>query len=386
MKATRVRAVARNLLAAGLAEGVYPGAVAAVWRGRERMALVAAGDAQVMPRPVPMRTSTIFDFASVTKPVATASSILHLWASGRIDIGARVSSYLPAFGDAGKDTATITHLLAHSSGLPAWQMLYLPGPPDSRDARQPACHTIDKAVIRISATHAEAPPGARDAYSDLGFITLGYLVQVISGTRIDAYARRHIFAPLGMRNTRFLPPSSWRSRCAATERGNGYERARAAEQRLGRRFRWRTELLRGEVHDGNAWYAGGGIAGHAGLFGTATDLVRFGRMILNHGSLGGVRVLPRAIVAAATQDHSPAGAVLRRGLGWVVKRRSEYGGRRASPATIGHTGFTGTAILIDPERDAVIVLLTNRVHPIVRDSIASFRPRFYDAIFEALDG
>ncbi len=386
MKAARVRDAARDVLSEGVAEGVFPGAVAAVWRGRARAALVAVGDAQVMPRRVPMRASTIFDLASVTKPIATAASILHVWARGRIDIGARVSAYLPEFAQRGKEAATVRHLLAHSSGLPAWQMLYLPGPPGGRDAAQPACRSIDDAVIRICATHAEAPPGARDAYSDLGFITLGYLVGTLGGLRLEAYARRHIFAPLGMHATRFMPPRVWRPRCVATEEGNAFERARAAEQRIGRRFAWRRRLLRGEVHDGNAWYAGGGVAGHAGLFGTAADLLRFGRMMLNGGSLDSVRVLPRSIVAEAIRDHSPRHSGQRRGLGWVIKRGSDYGGSRASPSTFGHTGFTGTAILIDPERDVVIVLLTNRVHPIVRDSIATFRPRFYDAVFEALDG
>jgi CubicO group peptidase (beta-lactamase class C family) len=381
----RVRARARDLLRAGIAEGVFPGAVAAVWRGRERVALTAAGDAVVGPRRVPMRPSTIFDLASLTKPLATAASILHLWAGRRIDVGARVADYLPAFAQAGKETATISHLMAHSSGLPAWQMLYLPGPPGTPEARQPACRTIDDAVIRICATRAEARPGARDAYSDLGFIALGHLVRALGGMGLDAYARRHIFLPLGMRDTRFVPPRAWRPRIAATEYGNAFERARAAEQHRGRRFPWRARLLRGEVHDGNAWYAGGGVAGHAGLFGTAADLGRFGRMALNGGSLDGVRVLPRSVVAEALGDHSPVRSEVRRGLGWVVKRRSGYGGRRASPSAFGHTGFTGTSILADPERDAVIVLLTNRVHPVVRDSIVTFRPRFYDAILEALD-
>jgi CubicO group peptidase (beta-lactamase class C family) len=331
-----------------------------------------------------MRASMVFDLASLTKPVATAAAVLHVWAGRGIDVDARVSAYLPAFAHAGKDRATIRHLLAHSSGLPAWQMLYLPGPPGN--PAQPACRSIDDAVVRICATHAEAPPGTRDAYSDLGFVVLGHLVAARGGMRVDAYARRHIFAPLGMRATRFAPPRAWRPRCVATEHGNRFERARAAEQGLGRGFAWRARLLRGQVHDGNAWYAGGGIAGHAGLFGTAADLARFGRMMLNGGNLDGVRVLPRRVVREAIDDHSPRGSQMRRGLGWVVKRRSDYGGRHASPSTFGHTGFTGTAILVDPERDAVIVLLTNRVHPTVKDSIATFRPQFYDAVFEALDG
>jgi CubicO group peptidase (beta-lactamase class C family) len=381
-----VLAAAGDLLAGGVAAGVFPGAVAAVSQGRETLALLAVGHAQTAPSPVPIRTSMLFDLASVTKPVATAASILHLWAHRRIDLDARVGAYIPGFGQRGKDAATIRHLLVHCSGLPAWQMLYLPGPPGSPDGRLPACRSIDDAVARICATGAEAPPGARDTYSDLGFITLGHLVRLRGGLRVDAYARRHVFRPLGMRATRFVPPAAWRARCVATERGNAYERARAREQRLGRAFPWRTRLLRGQVHDGNAWYVGHGVAGHAGLFGTATDLLRFGQLWLRGGALDGVRVLPRAVVVDALRDHAPAGAAQRRGLGWVVKRGSAYGGRLASPASFGHTGFTGTAILVDPDRDVTIVLLTNRVHPTVRDAIATFRPRFFDAVLEALDG
>jgi CubicO group peptidase (beta-lactamase class C family) len=365
---------------------VFPGAAAVVWRGDEPLAAMARGFAQLTPRRIPMRASMVFDLASLTKPVATATAILHLSARGMIDLDAPVSTYLPAFAQAGKAGATVRHLLAHTSGLPAWQMLYLPGPPGTSDARLPACRSIDAATARICATAAKAAPGAQEEYSDLGFIALGVLVQRHSGEPLDRYASRHIFAPLGMRWTRFVPPAAWRSRCVATERGNAYERARALEQGLGRRFAWRTRMLRGQVHDGNAWHVGRGIAGHAGLFGTAADLARFGRMVLRGGALDGVRVLPEGLVREAVRDHCPPGAAIRRGLGWVIKAQTEFGGPRASAAACGHTGFTGTSILIDPPRDLVIVLLTNRVHPAVRDTaIVAFRPRFYDAVLEALD-
>lgn len=381
----RVREAVRAMLARGTG-GVFPGAVAAVARGRDWLALEAVGHAQVTPVRRPMTTETIFDLASLTKPVATATAVLQLYAGGIIDLDAPVARYLPAFGR-GRPArrVTVRQMLAHSSGLPAWEMLYLPSPRISRRRGRGAraCRSIPQAVRRIGATPLHAPPGRRDEYSDLGFIVLGHLVERLAGMSLGAYAQQHIFRPLEMRATRFAPPRSWRARCAATEMGNVFERARAAEQGLGRRFRWRRHLLRGEVHDGNAWYVGRGVAGHAGLFGTASDLVRFGRAMLR----GGARVLPPAIVAEAVRDHGAPRAEIRRGLGWVVKGGSMYAGRRASPAAHGHTGFTGTSLLIDPPRELIIVLLTNRVHPsALGTAINAFRPAFYDAVIEAVDG
>ncbi|MGH2669981.1 MAG: serine hydrolase domain-containing protein, partial [bacterium] len=228
-RASRVREAVRGLLTAGIADGVFPGAVAAVMLGRERLVLDALGHAQVTPRRVGMRGDTIFDLASLTKPVVTVTAILRLWEQGRIDLDAPVARYLPDFAQRGKATVTIRHLLAHTSGLPAWEMLYLPSPPNGDGTRAPACRSIGEAVARICAVPAAAPPGTRIEYSDLGFILLGWLVERL-GAPLDVYGREHIFGPLGMRRTRFLPPRSWRRWCAATEIGNAYERGKAAEQ------------------------------------------------------------------------------------------------------------------------------------------------------------
>jgi CubicO group peptidase (beta-lactamase class C family) len=385
----RVREAVRAMLKRGTG-GVFPGGVAAVARGREWLIVEAAGDAQVTPVRRAMTPETIFDLASLTKPVATATAVLQLYAGGLIDLDAPVARYVPAF-DRGRPArrVTVRQLLAHSSGLPAWEMLYLPAPPGAgrRGPGARACRSIPQAVRRIGATPLHAPPGRRDEYSDLGFIVLGHLVERLTGQPLGAYVRREIFRPLAMRTTRFAPPRAWRGRCAATEIGNVFERTRAAEQGLGWRFRWRRHLLRGEVHDGNAWYVGRGVAGHAGLFSAASDLIRFGRAMLAGGALAGARVLPPAIVAEAVRDHGAPRAEIRRGLGWVVKGATPYGGRRATPAAHGHTGFTGTSLLIDPPRDLVIVLLTNRVHPgAFETAINVFRPAFYDAVIEAVDG
>lgn len=390
--AARVRDAVQGMLAGGVERRVFPGGVAAVVRRREWLALEATGHAQVIPRRRAMITEAVFDLASLTKPVATATAILQLWAAGAIALDAPVATYIPSFARGGKDRVTVRHLLAHASGLPAWEMLYLPAPRGTRRGggwrqRARACRSNDQAVRRICATPVNAPPGTRDEYSDLGFIVLGHLVEQMTGRSLASYARRHIFEPLGMRLTRFAPPRSWRPRCVATEVGNAYERAQAAEQGLGRRFRWRRHLLRGEVHDGNAWYVGHGVAGHAGVFSTASDLARFGIAMLRGGGLDSARILPADVVAQAARAHGPARSEIRRGLGWVVKGRTEYAGTRASAKSYGHTGFTGTSMLIDPARDLVIVLLTNRVHPTAVDTaISDFRPAFYDAVIEALDG
>ncbi len=382
--AARMREAVRGQLADGLARGIFPGAVAAVVRARAWLALEAAGHAQVLPQRRSIAVDTIFDLASLTKPLATTTAILQLCARGLIELDAPVATYIPAFAHGGKAAATVRHLLTHTSGLPAWEMLYLPGTNRPDGSRLPACASMADAVARICATPVTAPPGTKVEYSDLGFILLGYLVSQRSGESLDTYTRRHLTRPLALRWMRFTPPLSWRSRCAATEVGNAYERSRAAEHNLGRSFHWRTHLLRGEVDDGNAYHLGRGVAGHAGLFGTAAEVARVGVMLLHGGAGHGVRILSPAIIAEATHDQTPGLDPGGRGLGWAVAQ--DWFGRRASGAAYGHTGFTGTSLLLDPARDLVIVLLTNRVHPRADSmAIAEFRPLFHDAVFEALD-
>ncbi len=384
----RVREAVRAHLADGIARGVFPGAVAAVVWGRRHPVLESLGHAQVVPRRVAMQIDRVFDLASLTKPVATTTAVLQLWEQGKLDLDAPVARYLPDFAQGGKAAATIRHLLTHTSGLPAWDMLYLPGPARGGSTPARACRSASEAVARICAAPAAGPPGSRIEYSDLGFILLGHLVEQLSAP-LRIHARRQIFEPLGMNHTRFVPPRSWRRQCAATEIGNAYERSRAAEQGLGRRFRWRTHLLRGEVHDGNAWYLGRGVAGHAGLFGTVSDLARFGRAMLGGGLLDGARVLRRETITEATKSQTPDIASHPRGLGWALRGWPAFGAR-ASVVAFGHTGFTGTSLLLDPQRDLAIVLLTNRVHPRVEDpeggGITAFRPVFHDAVIEASDG
>ena len=382
----RVRAVVPVLAAEAIARGVFPGAVVAVIRGRERLLFEAFGHAQVVPWRRPMTVNTLFDMASLTKPIATTTAVLQLRERGMLDLDEPVAAHLPAFAAGGKDRVTIRHLLTHTSGLPAWEILYLPGrAAGGRPGARP-CRSIAEAVARICEMPVDRPPGREVVYSDLGFIILGHLVELLARTSTRAYAQRFILGPLSMRHTRYTPPRAWWPRCAATEDGNAYERVKAAEQGVGRWFGWRKHVLRGEVHDGNAWYVGRGVAGHAGLFSTAADVARFAQAVLRGGTLAGRRVLTRDSVAEATRDQTPGLNPGRRGLGWSLSGWTFFG-TRASPASFGHTGFTGTSLLIDPERDLIVVLLTNRVHPSAQGvGLLEFRPAFHDALIEAVDG
>jgi CubicO group peptidase (beta-lactamase class C family) len=235
-------------------------------------------------------------------------------------------------------------------------------------------------VARAAAAAPEAEPGARMTYSDLGFILLGEVARRALGGPLDALARTQIFDPAGMRDTGYRPDTSLRPRIAPTEDGTEIERGMAGEE--GRRHRWRRYLIWGEVHDSNT-HAMGGVSGHAGVFGTADDLIAYARVWLRAGTLpGGRRLFPEALAAEATRPHSPDGT---RGLGWALTGREGWWGEALSRRAFGHTGFTGTSIAIDPEHDLAIVLLTNAVHlGRERTEVIALRPRIAGAVARAL--
>lgn len=330
----------------------------------------------------PMGTDTIFDLASLTKVTATLPSILILVGEGRLDLDAPVGEILPEFGTEGANRdITIRRLLTHSAGLIDWLPVFL------RD-RGAAAY-----IAEFAATQPAFPPGGQVVYSDPSFITLGEVVHRITGETIDAFARTHVFQPLGMVDTQYTPPIGLRPRIAATEVGNAFEATKAPGQNPVKEGGWRDRLLRGEVHDGNAWYGFDGVVGHAGLFGTARDLFRYGQMWLNGGELDGIRILPEAIVREATTNQiAIPGETERRSLGWRMMPQPGTpedvpdSGRGLSDRAFGHTGFTGTSLWMDPERDLVIVLLTNRVHPTVTNAYLERRARFTQAIADALVG
>jgi len=327
MSAARLANIDR-VIERGIRAGGYPGAAvvvgrkgAAVWeKGFGRLGWT--GDAGSV---VPERT--IYDLASLTKVVGTTTAVMILFDEGKLHLDDRVVQYIPEFGGGAKDNVTIRMLLEHRSGLPAGRDLW-------RMASTP-----EEARAAVISTPLFAPPGQYVEYSDLGADMLGFVVEAISGEKLDQFLQTRVFGPLGMSDTRFRPDGSLRGRIAPTELNppRGYP-------------------LRGEVHDENA-YALGGVAGHAGLFSTASDLAVFAQMLLNGGSYNGTRIVADSTVKLFTRR-----AAATRALGWDTCGGKGSCGTYFSPTAYGHTGFTGTSLWIDPEREMFVVLLTNRVH------------------------
>jgi CubicO group peptidase (beta-lactamase class C family) len=270
---------------------------------------------------------SIYDLASLTKVVGTTTAAMVLYDQGRLDLEAPVSTYLPAFSGGWKDSVTVRQLLTHRSGLPAGRDLW-------RIARTP-----DEARAAVLSTNLECKPGQCYIYSDLGADVLGFVVEAIAGESLDVFLHDKVFEPLGMNDTFFRPADSLTYRIAPTEIAppRGYP-------------------LKGQVHDENA-YALGGVAGHAGLFSTAADLSIFAQMMLNGGSFNGVRVLSDTTVALFTRRAAGT-----RALGWDTADGDGGSGKFLDSRAYGHTGYTGTSIWIDPERQMFVLLLTNRVH------------------------
>ena len=344
----------------------YPGAVAAVLFRGETVLRQAVGLASHTPEKRPATPETIYDLASLTKVVATTPLILQAAAEGRLGFDDPLAAHIPesprSFG------ITLRHLLTHTSGLPAWIPFYLEE------------SGYDAIVLRAAAVPPTSSPGTQVVYSDLGFILLGDVARRALGAPLDALVRSRLAGPLDMADTRYLPPPELRERIAPTEDGTAIEQGMAGE--AGRRYTWRRRLIWGEVHDSNA-YAMGGVAGHAGLFGTADDLVAYARMWLAGGRGPRGPILSSSLVPEATRPQV-AGPALR-GLGWALSGPQGWWGDDLSHNAFGHTGFTGTALVVDPEHDLAIIFLTNAVH-LGRDrtEILALRPLVAAAVARAL--
>ena len=312
----------------GISAGGYPGAAvvvgrrgAAVWeKGFGRLSWSRESSPVVAER-------TIYDLASLTKVVGTTTAVMILYDEGKIHLDDPVSQYIPEFSGGEKDVVTIRQLLEHRSGLPAGRDLW-------RIAQTP-----QEARAAVIATPLACSPGRCLEYSDLGADMLGFVVEAASGERLDKFLAERVWEPLGMTDTFFQPADSLRARIAPTELNprRGYP-------------------LRGEVHDENA-FALGGIAGHAGLFSTAADLAVFAQMMLNGGEYNGTRIVADSTVALFTRRAAGT-----RALGWDTCGGKGSCGNYLEERAYGHTGFTGTSLWIDPDRDMFVVLLTNRVY------------------------
>jgi CubicO group peptidase (beta-lactamase class C family) len=303
----------------------------------------------------PVSDTSRFDLASLTKVVATTTAIMLLYERGLVDIEAPVAKYIPEFGSHGKDRVTVRNLLQHRGGLAPFRRFYLDGGATPE--------TVLRAVLYDSLAYE---PDSQEVYSDLGFITLGHLVEKVSGRDLNSFTRNNIFKPLGMIRTGFRVAGDVATFIVPTEIDSTF----------------RQRLVQGEVHDENA-YVLGGAAGHAGLFSTAADLARFCRMLAGKGLLDGHRFLESETIQLFTdRDLFRVG---HRGFGWDFKSLEGYSsaGERFGPRSFGHTGFTGTSIWVDPDARVFAVLLTNRVYPTrANRGHIDVRPAFADRAYE----
>jgi uncharacterized protein YbbC (DUF1343 family)/CubicO group peptidase (beta-lactamase class C family) len=344
-----------------------PGAVLLVsYRGRV-IYRKAFGERALIPHRKNMTVNTIFDLASLTKLFATTPSIMRLLEQGKIRLNDPLARYMPEFAPNGKDQITIRMLLTHTSGL-------APDPPLSA-----ALAGEDALMQEIDNETPMAPPGDRFIYSDTNFILLGELVKRLTGKRLDEYAQANFYRPLGMKHTRFLPPSSWIPNIAPTEEIDLPPGAKPGSG-LG-------HVLRGVVHDPRS-RAIGGVAGHAGLFSTADDMAIFCRMLLDGGRIPGSakRIFSAATVHKMTTPQTPPWSPNIRGLGWDIDTAySSPRGDLFPLGSYGHTGFTGTSVWIDPASQTFIILLTNSVHPYERPATSSLRAKVANAVAAALN-
>ena len=340
-----------------VADRAFPGGVLAV--GYQDELIVHAFGRQTYDVKSPaVNTDTIYDAASLTKPVVTATLVAMQAEAGRIGVDLPVARYIPEWNDGpnadSRKMVTVRNLLTHSSGLPAHKDYFL------------TLHSKREFIAAICREPLEYTPGTKTIYSDLGFILLGEILERATGKTLDQLAHEQILLPLDMTGAMFNPPKSFLSRIAPTENDTAF----------------RKRLLQGEVHDENA-FAMGGVAGHAGLFATAPDLAAFCQMLLNGGIYGHHRFLTRTTISQFTAPQAVADNA--RTLGWMTPTPNSSSGRYFLARSYGHLGFTGTSVWIDPDRQLFVILLTNRVYPTrENDKIAAVRPAVHDAVIESL--
>lgn len=344
------------ILQKAVASRAFPGASIAIVHRGTLIASKAFGNFTLEPTSAQVTTSTLFDLASLTKVVATTPMAMLLYERGLLDLDTPVAAIVPEFvggktADLRRRSVTLRMLLAHSSGLPAYEKLFL------------AAHNREEllqAAFRIPLT---SEPGSHAEYSDIGFIILGIALERLADEGLDSFCRREVFAPLGMVNTTFNPPTHLRAAIPPTANDQSF----------------RHRIIRGEVQDENASVLGG-VASHAGLFSNAEDLGKFAQAMLNSGSLS---FRPETVVLFTRQESAPEGTSC--ALGWDTPSAPSQSGKYFSPQSFGHLGYTGTSLWIDPTRQLGVVLLTNRTWPdCSNQAIKQVRPQFHDAAVEAL--
>jgi len=358
---------------------IFPGAVLLVqFRGQPVYAR-AFGSAALFPRPQPATLDTLYDLASLTKPLATTTALLCLVQDGALGLDDTLATYFQELQRTEIGTATVCHLLQHSSGLPGWRPLYediaiqerqRPGFLGSEAAKKFAIAYIAREPLAYQ-------PGSKSVYSDLGFILLGLLIERVTGLSLARFCKKRIYQPLGIHGLLFVPR-------AVDQSGLDGEPLVPARIAPTENDPWRGRLLCGEVHDENA-YALGGIAGHAGLFGTAAAVMALAGAWM-HGYVGRDSFWPCDLIRrfVARDSNTPESSW---GLGWDTPSPPSSSGEHLSPRSFGHLGFTGTSLWIDPESELTVVLLSNRVHPTRQNtSIQQFRPLIHNIIYETIVG
>lgn len=348
-----------NIIKNEIAENNIPGAVIQIKKGNKIIYKTAYGYAQkydygrkLLNQPEPMTTEHLFDIASLTKVVGTTTSIMILVDRGLIKVSDSVGKYIKAFNAPDKKSITIGNLLSHNAGLYEWYPLYY-----KAANKQDVYKLIGELPLNF-------PVGKERHYSDLGFTVLGEIIETVSGLPLEKFIQENISLPLGMQNTTFNPLSNGKyEKIAASSHGNPYEKRMVYDPTLGFVFKeidpkqwdgWRTYTLKGEVNDGNTWYAGGGVSGAAGLFSTIDDLQKLVDMLMNKGKVGRKQFISKkTITSFLTKDD------FKNGLGWMMDPENPFM-KNGPEGTFGHTGFSGTSIAVIPQEKISILLLINR--------------------------
>jgi CubicO group peptidase (beta-lactamase class C family) len=365
-----VNSAISTFLAERISAGDFPSAVYLVAQKGEPVFSEALGNAVVQPQLFPATTSTIYDLASLTKPLITGLLSSQLIEKNELALDQSVSHYLQEFESNNVEAITIRQLLTHSSGLPAWRPLYVLAEGDP-----------ERTLTIIANTELDHEPGTRVVYSDLGFITLGLLLERFTGKPISQLAQSEIFQPLQLKRTFFNPEQAIQTGIAACELGNAYERETCAAANAGQYTSWREELIWGQVHDGNAFFLGG-AAGHAGLFADAADTLTMANQFL-----AGRTKLLKPKTCELFRKNMTEGLNEARSVGWQLSAtRDSTAGPSLPGDSFGHTGFTGTTCWIDPGNERVFILLTNRTHAhsLPFTNINGVRRQFHTLAVEAL--
>jgi len=347
-------AEAFDVLRTAIRERAFPAASLSITQGGKLVAWKAFGHFTYAADSAEATPTSIFDLASLSKVAATTAMAMVLFERGLLDLEAPVAAIVPEFSQnsAQRREVTLHMLLAHSSGLPAYEKLFL---------RAPAREELLAAAF---ATPLTADPGTRAEYSDIGFIVLGIALERLADETLERFCQREVFGPLGMATSTFNPPASWRSGIPPTEDDHCF----------------RHRVIQGEVQDENASVLGG-VAGHAGLFGAAQDLAIYANALLHGGRL---LVRPETLALFTRRERTPAGTS--RALGWDTPSFPSQSGNYFSADSFGHLGYTGTSLWIDPQRQLSITLLTNRTWPDCGNhAIKQVRPRFHDAVIQAFE-